>query len=283
MSRPEDSPEDLKASEERDRLLVEGVKDYAIFMLDPNGHVVSWNAGAERITGYQADEIFGRHFSCFYPAAEVAHGKPGRTLEAAIADGPVRRGRLAGPQGRLPLLGPCRHHRPPRRRGPAARLRENHQRLVRAQAGRRSPAVGPGPRDRRHHHHRRAGDGPVVQPGRREDLRLPGRRGPGPERQDADARAVPRRARRLPRQLRPHRAGEDHRHRPRGGRPAERRLDLPDGPGRQRIPAQRPPLLHRHRPRHHRAEAAGAGAPQPPRRTGGDRPPQGRVPGDARP
>src|SRR3954452_6608424 len=87
MSRPEDSPEDFKASEERARLPVEGVKDYAIFMLDPNGHVVSWNAGAERITGYQADEIFGRHFSCFYPAAEIAQGKPGLTLEAAIAAG----------------------------------------------------------------------------------------------------------------------------------------------------------------------------------------------------
>src|SRR5947209_535364 len=57
----------LRESEERFRLLVEGVKDYAIFMLDPDGHVVSWNAGSEQIKGYRADEILGRHFSCFYP------------------------------------------------------------------------------------------------------------------------------------------------------------------------------------------------------------------------
>ena len=55
--------ESLRRSEERFRLLVEGVKDYAIFMLDPQGHVATWNAGAERIKGYTADEIIGQHFS----------------------------------------------------------------------------------------------------------------------------------------------------------------------------------------------------------------------------
>jgi hypothetical protein len=54
----------LDASERRYQLLIEGVKDYAIFMLTPNGHVASWNPGAERIKGYQAEEIIGRHFSC---------------------------------------------------------------------------------------------------------------------------------------------------------------------------------------------------------------------------
>src|SRR5439155_14241867 len=57
---------------ERFRLLVESVKDYAIFMLDPHGHVSSWNAGAERIKGYRAEEIIGQHFSRFYPPENAA-------------------------------------------------------------------------------------------------------------------------------------------------------------------------------------------------------------------
>ncbi|RKT56248.1 PAS domain-containing sensor histidine kinase [Saccharothrix australiensis] len=69
------------------QLLVEGVLDYAIFMLDPDGHIVSWNIGAERIKGYSADEILGRHFSVFYPPEDIATRKPDRELETAIADG----------------------------------------------------------------------------------------------------------------------------------------------------------------------------------------------------
>ena len=79
--------EALRVSEERIRLMVEGVKDYAILMLDPEGHVVSWNAGAERIKGYRADEIIGRHVSVFYPQEDVEAGKPGRVLSAAAAEG----------------------------------------------------------------------------------------------------------------------------------------------------------------------------------------------------
>ncbi len=56
------------ATEESFRLLVESVQDYAIFMLDPEGHVITWNVGAERIKGYRPEEILGQHFSCFYPA-----------------------------------------------------------------------------------------------------------------------------------------------------------------------------------------------------------------------
>ena len=56
----------LKASEDRFRLLVDGVTDYALLMLDPGGHVISWNSGAECIKGYKATEIIGKHFSCFY-------------------------------------------------------------------------------------------------------------------------------------------------------------------------------------------------------------------------
>src|SRR5689334_19143557 len=59
--------EELRESEERFRLLVNSVKDYAIFMLDPTGHVATWNEGAQRIKGYSADEIIGKHFSIFYP------------------------------------------------------------------------------------------------------------------------------------------------------------------------------------------------------------------------
>jgi PAS domain S-box-containing protein len=69
------------------RLFVESVKDYAIFLLDPAGHVVSWNAGAERIKGYRADEIVGRHFSAFYTPEDRQRGKPDRMLDAAAADG----------------------------------------------------------------------------------------------------------------------------------------------------------------------------------------------------
>src|SRR6266511_4800200 len=57
--------EALRRSEERFRLLVEGVRDYAIFALDPTGHIISWNAGAEHIKGYRSEEMIGRHFSCF--------------------------------------------------------------------------------------------------------------------------------------------------------------------------------------------------------------------------
>jgi PAS domain S-box-containing protein len=73
----------LRQSEERFRLMVESVTDYAIFMLDPGGHVASWNAGAERIKGYAPSEIIGKHFSIFYPPDVVARGFPATELEEA--------------------------------------------------------------------------------------------------------------------------------------------------------------------------------------------------------
>jgi PAS domain S-box-containing protein len=79
--------EEVRQSEERFRLLVQGVKDYAIFMLDPQGCVASWNEGAQRIKGYTADEIIGRHFSEFYPVEDVAAGKPPWELDVAIREG----------------------------------------------------------------------------------------------------------------------------------------------------------------------------------------------------
>jgi PAS domain S-box-containing protein len=79
--------EQLRDSEARFRLLVDAVKDYAIFMLDVDGRVVTWNAGAERIKGYTAREIIGRHFSQFYEDEEVRAGKCERELEGAARDG----------------------------------------------------------------------------------------------------------------------------------------------------------------------------------------------------
>ena len=77
----------LLASEERFRLLVEGVKDYAIFMLDPEGHVATWNPGAERIKGYSAEEILGEHFSIFYTNEDLERGQPDAELQTAAAEG----------------------------------------------------------------------------------------------------------------------------------------------------------------------------------------------------
>ena len=79
----------LRESEQRFRLLVEAVQDYAIFMLDPQGRVASWNIGAERTKGYKASEIIGEHFSLFYPREDVQAGKPARALEIAARAGRV--------------------------------------------------------------------------------------------------------------------------------------------------------------------------------------------------
>ncbi|HXT51181.1 MAG TPA: PAS domain S-box protein, partial [Thermoanaerobaculia bacterium] len=79
--------EALRLSEERLRLLVEGVSDYAIFMLDAEGKVATWNTGAERLKGYKADEIIGRHFSNFYPDEARARRWPQQELELATRDG----------------------------------------------------------------------------------------------------------------------------------------------------------------------------------------------------
>ena len=79
--------EALRQSEERFRLLVESVQEYAIFMLDPTGHVISWNLGAERLKGYSEREILGRHLSTFYRPEEIAEGRPVRLLGEALSRG----------------------------------------------------------------------------------------------------------------------------------------------------------------------------------------------------
>ena len=79
--------EALRRSEERMRLLVQSVQDYAIFMLDPHGIVATWNEGAQRIKGYSADEIVGRSFEQFYPEEKIAEGFPRHELEVAAREG----------------------------------------------------------------------------------------------------------------------------------------------------------------------------------------------------
>jgi PAS domain S-box-containing protein len=79
--------EDLRGAEERFRLLAESVVDYAIYVLDPDGRVSTWNLGAERMKGYEAQEIIGQSFAVFFPEEDVAAGKPSNELALARADG----------------------------------------------------------------------------------------------------------------------------------------------------------------------------------------------------
>ncbi len=82
-----EADEVLRASQERFRILVDGVRDYAILLVTPHGLVSSWNAGAERILGYRAEDILGSHFSRFYPADERASGKAQDELQVALLTG----------------------------------------------------------------------------------------------------------------------------------------------------------------------------------------------------
>jgi PAS domain S-box-containing protein len=81
--------DELRRSEQRFRLLVDGVREYAIFLLDREGSIASWNAGAARIIGYQAEGIIGQHMTRFYPAEDVLEGKPDRLLKIAREDGQI--------------------------------------------------------------------------------------------------------------------------------------------------------------------------------------------------
>jgi PAS domain S-box-containing protein len=89
ITKRKQAEEALRQSEERFRLLVSGVKDYAIFMLDPDGRVATWNAGAERFKGYAAQDIIGQPFSRFYTPEDIAADKPGQELRTAVAEGRV--------------------------------------------------------------------------------------------------------------------------------------------------------------------------------------------------
>ena len=79
--------ETLRQSEERFRILVDGVKDCAIYLLSTEGVVTTWNSGAEHIKGYRAEEIIGKNFACFYRPEDILIGKPKRSLELAAAQG----------------------------------------------------------------------------------------------------------------------------------------------------------------------------------------------------
>src|SRR6202049_985984 len=79
--------EGFRVSEEKFRLLLDGVQDYAIFMLDPQGQVASWNAGAERIKGYGAKEILGHNYSCFFTQEDIERGRPDEILRVTAATG----------------------------------------------------------------------------------------------------------------------------------------------------------------------------------------------------
>jgi|HubBroStandDraft_4_1064222.scaffolds.fasta_scaffold14955_4 PAS domain S-box-containing protein len=78
---------ELEQSAERSRLLIDGVRDYALFTVDPEGRVTSWNTGAERIKGYKEEEIVGKHFSVFYERSDVEAGRPRQDLERAADTG----------------------------------------------------------------------------------------------------------------------------------------------------------------------------------------------------
>jgi PAS domain S-box-containing protein len=81
--------ERLRQSEELFRLLIQSVQEYAIFLLDPTGHIETWNAGARRIKGYEPEEIIGKHFSTFYGPEDIQSGKPERELKIAREEGMV--------------------------------------------------------------------------------------------------------------------------------------------------------------------------------------------------
>ena len=124
------------AHDDPTRLLLDAVTDYAIFRLDPEGYVVTWNAGAERIKGYKAAEIIGKHFSVFYPESMYARVSPSVWLRRG-AGGASRT--KAGASAKTARASSRRRNHPAagsRRRGQG--LREGHARHHRAQAGRRS-------------------------------------------------------------------------------------------------------------------------------------------------
>lgn len=89
MSEARRAQEELRATAEIFQLLVSSVRDYAIFMLDPDGNIATWNNGAQRIKQYTPEEIIGRHFSTFYTEEDMRDGKPARELEIARAEGSV--------------------------------------------------------------------------------------------------------------------------------------------------------------------------------------------------
>ena len=132
-SRRARAEEALRRSDERYRMLLDGVQDYAIFMMDPQGQIVSWNAGAERIKGYTADEIIGRNFSCFFPPEDIERGRPAGGAPADRRKRPARGTRHARAEGRLAIPGERHLHRVARPDRKSARVFRDQPRPQREQ------------------------------------------------------------------------------------------------------------------------------------------------------
>ena len=126
--------EDLRRSEERFRLLIEGVSEYAIFMLDPNGKVATWNVGAEKIKGYKASEIIGQHFSDVLSGGSERGPVARARAAGSRGTGQLHRHWLAPAQGWHDVLGQCHDHCASRRYRQAPWLRQAHPRPDRDQA-----------------------------------------------------------------------------------------------------------------------------------------------------
>ena len=128
--------ESLRRSEEQFRLLVQGVTDYAIYMLDPNGRVTSWNAGAERIKGYAPDGDHRRDTSRASTARRIGGRRaPNSALRTAAAEGRFEKEGWRVRKDGSPVLGARGDRRDPRRRGGDDRLRQDHARHHRTQGG----------------------------------------------------------------------------------------------------------------------------------------------------
>ena len=253
--------------------MVESIKDFAIFTMDPDGHVVSWNSGAEQLFGYSETEVLGQHIGVLFPPEDRAKHCTGARDRRRRGHRTRHRRALAYPQGRQPVLRQRRARSNLRQRLEPQGFHQDRPRHYRTQGSRRSRSRSGCPpqgdrrhRCRQHHHHRRRRYRRVHEPGRRADLRL---RPPGSHRHehhDAHARALPWRDMANTSRPTSTRSEADHRLGARGRRPAQERLDLPHGAVRQRDPAGSPQNLHRNRPRHHRVQDRAERANSPGRR-----------------
>jgi PAS domain S-box-containing protein len=117
----------------RFELLIDAISDYAIYMLDPEGFITTWNKGAEKIKKYTADEIIGRHFSRFFTAQDQANRVPETLMTIARTPGALRGRRLERAQGWQPLLVQCDPPANRRRERRSDRFRQNHTRYHRAE------------------------------------------------------------------------------------------------------------------------------------------------------
>ena len=251
------------------RRLVDGVEDCGIILLDPAGRILTWNPGAERLTGYPADEVLGRSIAVLQPPDPGETGETPRELASASAERNGARAGLAGAQGRLAVLGRGDRHgaeRPWRR---ASRLRPHHPRPDRARAPRARAPRGCRPAGRRV-----APQGRAAGTARARAAQPPGADPQQPAPAAAQAGRSPARRRAVRGDGAPGRAAHADRRRRARGLPARPRPDhaggAVPGPARARAPGDRGP------PRRGRPRRADAWArPSPPARSGCGRTPRG--------